>query len=64
MIQKPKGTKDLLPEESYKWQDAEAKVKKVLESYNFKEIRSYSGEKVTLDNQTLTIPGLTSVILK
>ena len=39
MIQKPKGTKDLLPEESYKWQDAEAKVKKVLESYNFKEIR-------------------------
>lgn len=39
MIQKPKGTKDLLPEESYKWQDAEAKVKKVLESYDFKEIR-------------------------
>ena len=32
--------------------------------YNFKEIRSYSGEKVTLDNQTLTIPGLTSVVLK
>ena len=39
MIQKPKGTKDLLPEESYKWQEVEAKVKKVLESYNFKEIR-------------------------
>lgn len=39
MIQKPKGTKDLLPEESYKWQDAEEKVKNVLESYNFKEIR-------------------------
>lgn len=39
MIQKPKGTKDLLPSESYKWQDAEDKVKKVLESYNFKEIR-------------------------
>jgi histidyl-tRNA synthetase len=39
MIQKPKGTKDLLPEESYKWQDVESKVKKVLESYNFKEIR-------------------------
>lgn len=39
MIQKPKGTKDLLPEESYKWQEVETKVKKVLESYNFKEIR-------------------------
>lgn len=39
MIQKPKGTKDLLPSESYKWQKVESKVKKVLESYNFKEIR-------------------------
>ena len=39
MIQKPKGTKDLLPEESYIWQEVETKVKKVLESYNFKEIR-------------------------
>ena len=39
MIQKPKGTKDLLPNESYKWQEAENKVKKVLESYNFKERR-------------------------
>lgn len=39
MIQKPKGTKDLLPSESYKWQEVERKVKKVLDSYNFKEIR-------------------------
>ena len=39
MIQKPKGTKDLLPDESYKWQEVEKKVKEVLESYNFKEIR-------------------------
>ena len=30
MIQKPKGTKDLLPSESYKWQKVESKVKKVL----------------------------------
>ena len=27
MIQKPKGTRDLLPTESYRWQDAEKKVK-------------------------------------
>lgn len=39
MIQKPKGTKDLLPEESYRWQEVESKVKKVFDSYNFKEIR-------------------------
>ena len=39
MIQKPKGTKDLLPTESFIWQEVEEKVKKVLESYNFKEIR-------------------------
>ena len=32
--------------------------------YNFKEIRNYSGEKASLDDQTLTIPGLTSVVLK
>lgn len=39
MLQKPKGTRDLLPNESYKWQEVEKKVKSVLESYNFKEIR-------------------------
>lgn len=39
MLQKPKGTRDLLPNESYKWQEVERKVKSVLESYNFKEIR-------------------------
>ena len=39
MIQKPKGTKDLLPEDSYKWQFVERKVAKVLENYGFKEIR-------------------------
>ena len=39
MIQKPKGTKDLLPDESYKWQEVERKIKQVLDSYNFKEIR-------------------------
>ena len=39
MIQRPKGTKDLLPSESYVWQDFERKVKKILDSYNFKEIR-------------------------
>ena len=39
MLQRPKGTKDLLPSESYIWQDFERKVKRILDSYNFKEIR-------------------------
>ena len=39
MIQKPKGTRDLLPDESYKWQYVERKLAKVLENYGFKEIR-------------------------
>ena len=39
IIQKPKGTKDLLPDESYKWQFVERKVSNILENYGFKEIR-------------------------
>ena len=39
MIQKPKGTKDLLPEESYKWQYFEKVTSKILKEYGFKEIR-------------------------
>ena len=39
IIQRPKGTKDLLPEESYKWQYVERKVSNILENYGFKEIR-------------------------
>lgn len=40
MIQKPKGTKDILPSESYKWQYVEQKVKEIFENYGFKEIRT------------------------
>ena len=39
MIQKPKGTKDILPGNSYKWQYVEEKAKEILENYGFKEIR-------------------------
>ncbi len=39
MIQKPKGTRDILPEESFKWQIVEERLKKVLDSFNYKEIR-------------------------
>ena len=39
LIQKPKGTKDLLPNESYKWQYIEQVAKDILENYGYNEIR-------------------------
>lgn len=39
LIQRPKGTKDLLPEDTAKLQYIEEKAKNVLESYGFGEIR-------------------------
>lgn len=39
MIQKPKGTKDILPNEVYKWQYIESKIKDIFENTGMKEIR-------------------------
>jgi len=39
MIQRPKGTKDILPEDSFKWQYVEEKVKELFGNYGFEEIR-------------------------
>ena len=39
MIQKPKGTKDILPDEVYKWQYIESKIKGIFENAGMKEIR-------------------------
>ena len=39
MIQKPKGTKDILPSESYKWQYIENKISNLMKNYGMKEIR-------------------------
>lgn len=39
MIQKPKGTKDILPSFSYKWQYVEKQCKDIFENYGFGEIR-------------------------
>ncbi|WP_123054259.1 histidine--tRNA ligase [Clostridium sp. JN-1] len=39
-IQAPKGTKDILPAESYKWQYLENKFKKIASSYGCREIRT------------------------
>lgn len=40
MIQLPKGTKDILPEESYKWQYVENIISNICKNYGIKEIRT------------------------
>ena len=40
MINIPKGTKDALPSESYKWQYLEGKLRRVASLYNVREIRT------------------------
>jgi histidyl-tRNA synthetase len=42
------GTHDLLPEDSFKWQHLEEKVRKVLSLYNYKEIRTPIFEETDL----------------
>jgi len=39
MIQKPKGTKDVLPEEVFKWNYIEGTATMIFENYDYKEIR-------------------------
>ncbi len=40
MIKTPRGTKDVLPSESYKWQYLEKKFKEVTDLFNYKELRT------------------------
>ncbi len=40
MINIPKGTKDVLPADSYKWQYVEAKAREISRLYNLREIRT------------------------
>ena len=51
MIQKPKGTKDILPQDSYKWQYIEQKTKELFENYGFKEIRVPVFENTAVDEK-------------
>lgn len=48
MINIPKGTKDLLPEDSYKWHYLEDKFRNQAKVFNFKEIRTPSFEHTEL----------------
>ena len=38
--QMPRGTKDILPDEAYRWQFIEDRVRKIFHSFNFREIRT------------------------
>ncbi len=48
MINIPKGTKDVLPEESYKWHYVEKIVREIAENYNVKEVRTPTFEHTEL----------------
>jgi len=48
MINIPKGTKDVLPEESYKWQYIEEKARKVSSLYGLSEVRTPTFEHTEL----------------
>jgi len=48
MINIPKGTKDVLPDESYKWQYIENKARKVSSLYGLKEVRTPTFEHTEL----------------
>ncbi len=48
MVNIPKGTKDVLPSQSYKWQQIEAEIRKVCKLYNILEIRTPTFEHTEL----------------
>jgi histidyl-tRNA synthetase len=48
MIQAQKGTKDVLPQEAYKWHYVEGKLRKIAEEYGCREIRTPAFEATEL----------------
>jgi len=48
ILKNVRGTKDILPDESFKWQHVESKVRKIFEVYNYKEIRTPIFEETDL----------------
>lgn len=43
-----KGTKDILPDESYRWQSVESAIRSVMEIFNYREIRTPVFEETAL----------------
>lgn len=48
MIQVPRGTQDILPKDSYKWQFIEKKLHEIAKNYNYDEIRTPMFESTDL----------------
>ena len=48
MINIPKGTKDVLPQDSFRWQYVESKVREFCHNYGFREIRTPTFEHTEL----------------
>ena len=40
LIKAPKGTKDILPQESYKWQYVEETIRNITRAFGYQEIRT------------------------
>lgn len=53
MINAPKGTEDILPSDSFKWQYIENKFSKICSKYGFKEIRTPMFENTDLFNRSI-----------
>ena len=53
MIQKPKGTKDILPEDEDKWSYIESTASFIFENYGFKAIRIPTFEYTELFEEEL-----------
>ncbi|CUS84944.1 ATP phosphoribosyltransferase regulatory subunit [Candidatus Kryptonium thompsonii] len=48
ILKNVRGTKDILPDESYKWQYVEQRIRKIFEVYNYREIRTPIFEETEL----------------
>lgn len=53
MINAPKGTEDVLPNDSFKWQYIENKFSEICSKYGFKEIRTPMFENTDLFNRSI-----------
>lgn len=51
LVNIPKGTKDMMPDEAYKWHFVEKKWKEICDKYGFKEIRTPMFEHTELFNR-------------
>src|SRR5699024_3133102 len=58
----PRGTQDILPGESYKWQNIENKLHEIATNYNYEEIRTPMFESTDLFVRT--VDGSTDIVNK